>query len=114
MSSIYELVEALFNSNKYVIYISNTNNYDWKIYMFSGEYIQLDIQTCNSLTTEHIDVQKVLEYIDTEDSIKIKFICYYDDFTSYNEMMMSILNKIKEYYFEKNKNIIIKYKIYYQ
>ena len=112
-SSALDLFEVLFSSNKYVINISNTVNKDWTIYMYKDKYIKLDLQTSDALTSREIDVKNMIDYIETEDDIKIKFTCYYDDFTSYNKLMICILNKIQRYYFEHNKNIIIKYKSYY-
>lgn len=111
--SVFELFETLVTSNKYLINISNMVNRDWTIYIYKNKYIQLDIQTPNSLTSKHIDIQKMIDYIEKEDNIKIKFTCYYDDFSSYNKLMMIVLNEIQEHYFQNNKNITIKYKTYY-
>ena len=112
-SSVFELFETLVKSNKYVMHISNMVKNDWSIYIHKDEYIQLSLQTPNSLTSYPIDVEEMIKYIEREGDVKIKFTCYFDDFKSYNKLMMCILNEIQKHYFESNKNIIIKYKSYY-
>ena len=112
-NDIYDLFETLFQSNKYLIKITNTINNNWQIFLYKNKHIQLDIQTENSLNSQYIDLHKLLEIIDNEDSMKISYTCYYDDFKNYNKMMAYIMNEIQSYYFHKNKKVVIKYKTYY-
>lgn len=112
-ASIKELFELLYQSNKYCITIKDHTDYKWNIFIYKNKHIQLDLQHPNGLTIERIDVDKMIEYIDDTSEIKIKYTCMYDDFYKYNKSMMCILNQIQKYYFEKNKNIIIKYKTFY-
>jgi hypothetical protein len=106
---IKELFETLYISNKYLITITNTSNNKWQIYIYKNQHIQLDIQTSKSLTSQYIDISKLIEYIENEPKVKIKYVCYYDDFKSYNKMMVYILNEIQLHYSKENKNIIIMY-----
>ena len=82
--------------------------------MFKNHHIQVDIQTPNSLSSKYIDVEKIVEYIDNEESdIKISYTCYYDDFEEYKNKLQSILEKIKQFYEKRGKTILIKYKVYW-
>lgn len=112
-NNIKDLFETLYSSNKYLITITNTANNQWQIYLYKNEHIQLDIQTTKSLTSQYIDISKLIEYIENEQEVKIKYVCYYDDFKSYNKIMIYILNEIQLYYSKINKNIIVKYESYH-
>jgi hypothetical protein len=106
---IKELFETLYISNKYLITITNTANNKWQIYIYKNQHIQLDVQIPNALTSQYIDISKLVEYIENEPEVKIKYVCYYDDFKLYNKMMIYILNEIQLHYSKENKNIIIVY-----
>jgi hypothetical protein len=112
--NIYKLFEQLYNTNKYLITISNTSDNNWIIYINKNKYIQVDIQESNVLKSSYITIDDIIDYIknQTSSSIKISYVSYYDDFETYNTMISSILTNIKQYYSLYNKNIIIKHKLY--
>jgi hypothetical protein len=112
-ASIKELFKTLYEHNKYSITIKDHTNYKWNIFIHKNKHIQLDVQTPNALTSQQIDIDKMIEYIDGTSDIKIKYTCMYNDFYNYNKSMMYILNQIQQKYFEKDKNITIKYKTFY-
>jgi hypothetical protein len=111
--SIYELFETLYKNNKYLITVKDHSKYKWSAYIYKNQHIQIDLQKPGALVSEKIDVNQLLEYIDTTPEIKIKYTCMYDDFQTYNKMMSLILNQIQKHYAENNKNVIISYKTYY-
>ena len=106
--------KELYDTNKYLLRIYNTVDCNWKIYMFKNNHIKVDIQTPGSLTSEHINIETVVEYIENQESdIKIAYTCYYDDFDEYKRKMAIILDNIKAFYLKKGKTIHIKYKVYW-
>jgi hypothetical protein len=112
--NIQLLFEELYRNNKYLIKIYNTTDNNWVIYMFKNQHIQLDLQTPSSLSSSYIDIKDALEYIEKqESSIKIKYTYYYDDYEHYRQLMQEVLENIKTYYAQHNKEIIIKRKFYY-
>jgi hypothetical protein len=112
-ANINELFQTLYENNKYCITIKDHVNCKWNIFIYKNKHIQLDLQMPNALVSERIDINKMIEYIDGTPEVKIKYTCMYDDFYNYNKSMMYILNQIQKYYFEKNQNIIITYKTFY-
>jgi hypothetical protein len=112
--NIQELLEELYKNNKYLIKFYNTVDNNWTIYMYKNQHIQLDIQTPSSLSSSYIDTDKALQYIENqESSIKIKYNYYYDDYEAYIKLIENILENIKAYYLQKDKEIIVKRKFYY-
>jgi len=106
--------QDLYNTNKYLVKIYNTIDNVWKIYIFKNNHIQVDIQTPSSLTSKHIDVETMVEYITSQDSdIKISYTCHHDDFEEYQKKMQAVLENIKAYYANKGKTIHIKQKTYW-
>ena len=108
------LIKELHECNKYLIKIYNTIDNNWCIYIYKNKHIQLDIQTSNSLFSKYIDIEKVIEYIENQNSdIKISYTCCYDDFEEYKTCIENILDKLKTYYASQNKTIHTKFKMYY-
>ena len=110
---IINLLEELYATNKYLIKIYNTANADWTIYMFKDQHIQVDIQKPNSLSSFHIKAPEIMDYIEREmenpaSHIKIKYSYHYDDLPEYIIKIKDILQKIKTYYAENNKTVILK------
>jgi hypothetical protein len=106
--------KELYDMNKYLVKIYNNINSNWKIYIFKNNHIQVDIQTPRSLTSKHIDVDTIVEYINNQDSdIKISYTCYHDDFEEYKNKMEAVLENIKVHYANKGKTIHIKQKAYW-
>lgn len=113
--NIYEMFKQLYNTNKYLITISNTSDNNWIIYINKNKYIQVDIQESNVLKSSYITIDDIINYIKNQSSsssIKISYVSYYDDFETYNTMISNILTNIKQYYSLYNKEIIIKHKLY--
>lgn len=111
---IIQYFTELYENNKYLIKIYNTVDNNWRVYMFKNQHIQLDIQTPSSLTSKHIDVPCIIEYIEKQESdIKIAYTCYYDDFEEYKKKIQDILHKITQYYAKKGRTICVKYRTYW-
>jgi hypothetical protein len=112
-ATIQELFETLYEGNKYLITIKDSGKHSWEAFLYKNKHIQLDLQTPDALISQHIDIPKLLEYIDNTENVKIKYTCVYDDFKSYNKLMSFILGEIQKNYLQINKTIVVTYKTYY-
>jgi hypothetical protein len=115
---IISLFEELCNTNKYFIKIYNTDNNNWIIYVFNNKNIQVDLHTPNSLTSKYIKAVEIIDYIEQEmnnplSKIKIIYTYSFDDLPEYLTNIQDILTRIKTYYAENNKIVILKPKCRY-
>jgi hypothetical protein len=115
---IISLFEELYVANKYFVKICNTDNNNWIIYIFNNKTIQVDMHTPNSLISKHIKVQEIIDYIEKEmdnplSNIKLIYTYTFDDLPEYIAHIEDIVTRIKTYYAENNKTVILKPKCRY-
>lgn len=113
ITNIEELFTELYKNNKYLIKITDKTNNKWTIYIYKNEHIQIDINTPSTLLASKINVEQMMKYLNEDNSnIKISYNYYYDDYTEYITRINDLIEKIKTYYINNNRNIIIRRRVY--